>query len=481
VPQAGFLGESHLPRINKLRTMLAQTATVHATITSLMAREPWDFAAVYYEGIDRFGHEFMEFHPPQMEHVAEEDFEAYRHCMEGIYRFHDMMFETLLTLAGDDAVVILMSDHGYYNDHLRPDPREGRSNPVEWHRPFGILAARGPGVVAGAKLYGATLLDVAPTVLEILGVPPGEDMPGRVLLEMFEEGRELQPRVVSWEEIDGDSGMHPADLRVEPAEAQAMLEQLVGLGYIEAPSDDARRAVDDVIACNQINLAESLNDSLLFDESIEMIERLESRVRDAVSTQLLLAHSLLGAGKRDRARTLLETLVSAHPQAVRVRMMFGALELAEGRTEEALAHLQAVAASDPRLPGVHNKLGEIYLGAGRNDLACDAFEQALQIDVDSPLAYAGRARARYGQGNYEGALDDGMRAAELVHFLPRAHLVVGQARLALGDAVGAIEALELALRQAPRLKNGWESLADAHRARGDAAKAFQAELKAKGI
>ena len=36
------------------------------------------------------------------------------------YRFHDMMLETLLTLAGPEATVILVSDHGFHSDHLRP-------------------------------------------------------------------------------------------------------------------------------------------------------------------------------------------------------------------------------------------------------------------------------------------------------------------------------------------------------------------------
>ena len=56
-----------------------------------------------------------------------------------------MMLQTLLSLAGEETAVIVMSDHGYYNDHLRPDPREGKSGPVDWHRPFGIFAAQGAG------------------------------------------------------------------------------------------------------------------------------------------------------------------------------------------------------------------------------------------------------------------------------------------------------------------------------------------------
>jgi hypothetical protein len=138
VPNAAELIQKEGHHIGKLRHMLAQTATIHAVATHLMANTEWDFTAIYYEGIDRFGHEFMAFHPPKMEQVSQDDFEAYQQCMVGIYRFHDMLLETLLELAGEETAVVLMSDHGYYNDHLRPDPREGQSGPVQWHRPSGV-------------------------------------------------------------------------------------------------------------------------------------------------------------------------------------------------------------------------------------------------------------------------------------------------------------------------------------------------------
>ncbi|MBM3886248.1 MAG: alkaline phosphatase family protein, partial [Gemmatimonadetes bacterium] len=218
VPDAERLMARDGQRIGKLLHMVAQTATVHAMATHLMARDDWDFTAVYYEGIDRFGHEFMEFHPPKMEQVSAEDFEAYRHCMTGIYRFHDMMLESLLALAGDDTAIVVVSDHGYWNDHRRPDPREGHAGPVDWHRPFGIFAAAGPGIRSGAPLHGGSILDIAPTLLALLGLPAGRDMPGRVLAEAIEEVP-VAERIESWESTEGACGMHPSDLRIDPVEA----------------------------------------------------------------------------------------------------------------------------------------------------------------------------------------------------------------------------------------------------------------------
>ncbi len=480
VPEAEKVLQRDEKRLGKLQHMMAQTATVHAVATELMASTEWDFTAVYYEGIDRFGHEFMEFHPPKMNEVSQEDFEAYQHCMTGIYRFHDMMLQTLLTLAGDDTAVILMSDHGYYNDHLRPDPREGKAGPVDWHRPFGILAAGGPGVKQGTRLYGASILDVTPTVLQLAGLPAAYDMPGRVLAEVLEETKPI-PRIESWEEIEGDAGMHPEDIRVDPMESRAALEQLVALGYIEAPGEDAEKTVRDTIGSNMQCLAQSLLDAREFEEAIEVVDGLDEDVRSSSPMRMMKATCLIGTGKLAEARALLEPILEQDDRPVRVHMMLGSLEFAEGRPEEALDHLRVVEQADPRLPGLHNKLGDIYLQTKRYPEAMAAFGRALSIDGESPAAFAGVARAQLEMGNFQEALDQAMTAAELVHYFPRVHYVIGKASLMLGDTDTAAEALELTVKQAPRMRIAHEALAEVYRQQGRADKAMAAEMAVKGI
>ncbi len=95
---------------------MRKTASIHAVATHLIENTAWDFTAVYYEGIDRFGHEFMQYQPPKISSVSDTDFEMYQHVMTGCYRFHDMLLERLLKLAGPETTVLLISDHGYYND-----------------------------------------------------------------------------------------------------------------------------------------------------------------------------------------------------------------------------------------------------------------------------------------------------------------------------------------------------------------------------
>ena len=58
--------------------------------------------------------------------------------------------------------------------------------PTGDHRMEGILIASGPGFQAGNVPANAGLLDIAPTVLHLLGVPVPDDMDGRVLTEILE-------------------------------------------------------------------------------------------------------------------------------------------------------------------------------------------------------------------------------------------------------------------------------------------------------
>jgi tetratricopeptide (TPR) repeat protein len=464
-------------RVAALRRLVAQSATVHATATHLLAKDDWDFAAVYYEGIDRFGHEFMEFHPPKMDQVSQEDFDAYRECMRGAYRFHDMMLQSLLETVGEETTVVLISDHGYYSDHLRPDPHEENVSPAVWHRPFGVFAAQGPGFEQSGRLYGANLLDITPTLLQLLGLPASADMPGRVLSEILTNADPIE-RIMSWEDLPGECGMHDAGARVDPVEARESLRQLVDLGYIDAPSDDDEKAARDASFWNTINLAQSLFYSGRLKKALETIETLDEVQSNSMPVRLMRAACLLGMNERVAARKSLEELRADVPDHPRVAFMLGALEQSEGNEDAALREFERVRELSPRLPGLHNKLGSLHLSAKRYEQALEAYNTAIAIDGDSPVAYLGRARVYLEQGKPESSLDEALHAVELTHFLPAGHFVIAKSLLRLGRAEDAVKALCLCITQAPQMPGAYELLQQVYRELGRHDEAVEVALKA---
>jgi predicted AlkP superfamily phosphohydrolase/phosphomutase/tetratricopeptide (TPR) repeat protein len=314
IPKAAEIDQEKDKGLQSFAKILSENCSIHNAATWILQNEEWDFLAVYYNGIDHFCHGFMHYHPPKMDGIPEEKFEIYKDVVNGAYRFHDMMLQTLLDLAGPEATVILVSDHGFHSDHLRPRgiPAEP-AGPAVQHRQFGVVCMKGENIKQDERIYGATLLDVTPTILTLFGLPVGEDMDGRVLVQAFENPPPIT-RIPSWEKEEGACGMHPADLRMDPAAAQAVLQQFVALGYIQPLSEDQEKAVAVAVREQQYNLARAYMDARRHTEALAIFEELAKQNPDEARFMQHLAQCYLALGKRAEAKNLLQQLLVLKPK-----------------------------------------------------------------------------------------------------------------------------------------------------------------------
>ena len=483
IPRAGEIDQEKDRGLLSFATILAENCSIHNAATWILQNEPWDFLAVYYNGIDHFCHGFMHFHPPRMEGIPEDKFEIYKDVVNGAYRFHDMMLQALLSLAGPDVTVLLVSDHGFHSDHLRPRgiPLEP-AGPAVQHRQFGIICMKGPGIKQDERIYGATLLDVTPTILTLFGLPVGEDMDGRVLVQAFEDPPPIV-RIPSWENEPGECGMHPADLRMDPAAAQAVLQQFVALGYIQPPSENQAKAVETAVREQQYNLARVYLDARRYPEALPILEELVKKWPDHPRFMQHLAQCLLALGRRGEAKQLLEQLLVFKPKpssppgkdegeaasaevaaeldselsekepAPRpwADLLLGIIQFEEGETDAALVSLLKAEQADPYMPDLHLRVGETYLRQRQNQAAERAFQRALEIDGDSAEAHLGLAVAYLRQRRNEEAAEEALLAVGLQHFLPSGHFYLGVALARLGHRDRATVAFETSLSMLPGL------------------------------
>ena len=97
------------------------------------------------------------------------------------------------------------------------------------HHPEGIVIAAGPAIRQGMQLTNASVLDITPTLLALLGLPVGNDMDGRVLQEAlnpdFLSANPIQ-YIDSWQ---GESWSYEED---NATADEALNEQLRSLGYL---------------------------------------------------------------------------------------------------------------------------------------------------------------------------------------------------------------------------------------------------------
>lgn len=310
IPDAKEVDQETDPRMSACMRTFSECTTIHAAATHLMETEPWDFMAVYYDAIDHFCHGFMKYHPPQRDHVPDQDFKLYKHVVTAAYMYHDMMLTRLLELAGDDTTVILMSDHGFHPDHLRPTllPAEP-AGPAHEHRDYGIFVINGPGIRKDHIVHGVSLLDITPTILTLYGLPVGEDMDGQPLVDVFEESPPIET-IPSWEAVSGEDGQHPADFRLDPVESKEALEQLIALGYIERPHKDSKKAIAQCTRELDYNLARAYMDAGMHGEATPLLAELYAKFPVEFRFGVQLANCLNAMGRHDDLRRLIDDLNS---------------------------------------------------------------------------------------------------------------------------------------------------------------------------
>lgn len=483
IPNAAEIDQDKDRRLYSLAKIIAEAATIQSAATWILEHEDWDFLGVYFDSIDHFCHGFMQFHPPRLSETDEKDFELYKDVVRSGYRFHDMMLERILELAGPDTTVILVSDHGFHSTDLRPRtlPKEPAA-PALQHRPYGILAAKGPGIHEDELVFGATLVDIAPTILHIFGLPSGEDTDGKPLLQMF-ESQARPSRIPSWETVEGNCGMLSVDLRQDPIVAQEELRQMVALGYLAPPDPDKKKAAKEAEIELKHNLGRVYLGTNRPEKALLIFESLCADSPENTRFQLLAIRSAIASkhlsGCMERIADIREKLkvkilpeselerlakeesvegedaervnqsLNARRTLLQLELFEGDIHLAENRPSEAVTTYQNVSKNIRLTPAVQLKLGHALRRAAQFDSAVRAYEKVLLMDQDNAAAFLGLAQTKLLQNRYRDAADAALSAVSLFFYFPDAHAALGEALFNMGDNERAAQAFRTCLSIQP--------------------------------
>jgi len=98
------------------------------------------------------------------------------------------------------------------------------------HRMEGVLAMAGPAVRSAGYIGNqASLPDLAPTILHLMGFPVPEDMDGKVLGDLLLEQKEVKFVQSNADALD----LPPVENELTPEQEQELIQQLKNLGYLE--------------------------------------------------------------------------------------------------------------------------------------------------------------------------------------------------------------------------------------------------------
>jgi len=195
-----------------------------------------DLTMVHFQAIDLACHYDLYFHRPELFRDAalpegcraELDAEAprFRRTVEAFHEYLDEWLGRLLEGLPPETAVMVVSDHGFgpvANCH-RPGGHEDA--------PPGIVVLAGPGVRPGARIEGATLYDVFPTLAATLSLPLAANLPGRPMAGAFLPGvcdPGTLPSVASYE----TSERYVPSVAPPAALSEELEKQLRSLGYVK--------------------------------------------------------------------------------------------------------------------------------------------------------------------------------------------------------------------------------------------------------
>ncbi len=429
--------------LRSVMRILAQSASIHAAATFAMENADWEFTAVYYDAIDHLCHLGMRYHPPQMEHVPDEDFKKYHYIVEAGYRFHDMMLERLLKLAGEDCAVILVSDHGFEsgNKRILALPEEPGAPALE-HNPYGVFLAVGKGFKKG-QVYGASLLDVMPTILQYFDLPQAQDLDGKIL-PVFENHSILKP-IVTYE----TKGLKKPSLSTENQVDKALISQLEELGYIQKNQEGN---VSFYLAENEYYLARSLADGGMIEKALGAMEKLREAFPDVERYAQFYTSLLLRSGQYEALHKMVETW----PDSAFTNYMKGLIYLQQSKPRLALDCFAAV--NHQRNDDLLTKIALAWQQAGSSDQAEGFAKQAIEINPENIAAINLLGELALDAEDWELALTHFFTSLKLRYYQPKIHAHIGTCLYWLGYFADAAAALKIALQFRPGLLGAEELL-----------------------
>ncbi len=397
----------------------AVTAQGYSAIAGkLLGERPWDLFMVYFEQVDSFSHLFMKYAPPRLPWVDDLGVARYQDVVREWYVYQDELLGALLdeiNLA--TTAVFVLSDHGFKSGARRIRSEQVvdvRRAHLE-HEPDGIFVAAGPHIEKGGRIAGASVLDLAPTVLHYLGFPVAEDMDGKVLTGIFEPGfsRQHDIRYVASYEEGAAGEEQTAERHREEVTAAEMAERekaLQALGYLGGAGDDGGAGAP--AAAGEESSPELHNNLGLIHMNRGEIDEALAEFEKALAIDPMNADALLNIGSLEAAQGrsaeaehFVERALAVNPNSAAALAQLGEIQRDLGNVDEAVRLFQEAKAVDDSQPFVYLGLGDVLQRAGRYREAEEAFRRVLELDPDS-------FKARYNLGvTYanQGRLDEAER------------------------------------------------------------------------
>ncbi len=404
--------ENHAQLGAAISTALCEAYAVQAATLEILDREPWAFVACRFRLFAQLASGLL-----ALMDARDGPKKAFAGTLPRLHALFDLLLGELRKRAGEDAEVLLVSDQGVGGLGHKIPAREG-----------GFLVATGPGFDS-ADLPAASLLDLAPTVLQHFGLPRGLDMEGGAIPGLVRGG--IPDPVETHEDGPGEQP-HPISETDDP-------EWLWNRARDTASADHWSEAPSDLI---KLSAAHPAN----------------------IPVQSLLANTLLSLGQAEEAARLLDDVARISKEDPELLFALARVHAEIGNDDRAFDYAQsAVGLFANPTPFDLMRFGYVAEVSGHPAEAEDAFTEALATDAQLAGAHAGMSRIHFKQRKYAEAADAALEAIEADPRTTSAHLQLGEALKMMNLHKEAEQAMRTALVLDPDFLEALEKLRGLYR------------------
>ncbi len=381
-------------RIDKLARIHATAELFRRATPELLDTFDPDLFGIYFELVDACSHLFMENAGPKRPSTSTQDSNAFAGTVARCYQVQDQILGSILASLDSDTTVMVVSDHGFKSGDARPLTSGRADTGVAglWHRLDGVLFMRGPGIKQGVSITGAGILDIAPTVLALLGLPASPTMTGAVLLDAFDQAPSTD-RHVDYQRIPARSlprsevSSHLAGANQDEAGAtadQEWIAKLQALGYLNGGGNPVIGR-DGRTASSYVNEGTSLAVDGEVDAALRAYSTAASIDPANPIAAAFASRLLIDRGDLEQAQKLLRKAAQENPESIFVHLELARYHIAVGRWGLAANELVLAESLDSNLAQLHLSKARLANVQGLSAQALVALDEAARLSDAGPM------------------------------------------------------------------------------------------------
>jgi tetratricopeptide (TPR) repeat protein len=436
IPQATTFDP--LDPVRNLKLILAANTTYERIARYTYGRFQPDLLAVYLDMVDTVCHLFIKHMDPPTSDIPPEEVPKYGHAVAAAYMHTDSLVGEWLEMIDDETTLVLVSDHGFKSGEIRPSGPSaiGGGQAIKWHRLEGAIGLYGHRVKKGIRLTEASVLDVTPTILTLMGLPVADDMPGRVLEEALDEGWIASMAAVGSIASYGSMSAPGKAVRRKEEEA-AIIERLKALGYVGRGSTGLAR-----IAGAHFANAE-------FDKAIEIWYEILAQEPENTEARAAITNCLIHKGQPEEALAVIKEALNRDPDNTSAKNLMAMCYINLNRLDDADGVSREIIAEDPQNAEAYFNLGVTADKRGDREQAFLSFRRSVDLRPDYDESRINLANEYIRRGDFRQAERHLEAALEINPASAGARYLLGRSYQGMRDYERAAETYRETLARSP--------------------------------